>query len=103
MPNPPCALPTNPGTCSLPTLPTRASQSSEVARLSAGNRSKFLNTTRSTMKSQSGKIQNVRGLIEPGELGPTLMHEHVVTDYTPPGQRNQPEVKITLENHFELT
>jgi phosphotriesterase-related protein len=55
------------------------------------------------MTSQRGRIQTVRGLMEPGELGPTLMHEHVVTDYTPPAQRDQPEVEITLENHFELT
>jgi len=55
------------------------------------------------MTNQSGRIQTVRGLIEPGELGPTLMHEHVVTDYTPPAQRDQPEVEITLENHFELS
>jgi phosphotriesterase-related protein len=48
-------------------------------------------------------IQTVRGLIEPDQLGPTLMHEHVVTDYTPPAQRGRDPVEITLENHFELS
>ena len=31
------------------------------------------------------------------------MHEHVVTDYTPPAQRGRKPVEITLENHFELS
>ena len=31
------------------------------------------------------------------------MHEHVVTDYTPPSQRDLEAAKITLENHFELS
>lgn len=54
------------------------------------------------MSDQSGKVQTVRGLVDPSEIGPTLMHEHVVTDYTPPLERALPEVAITLENHFEL-
>jgi phosphotriesterase-related protein len=45
----------------------------------------------------------VRGLIEPDQLGPTLMHEHVLTDYTPPSQRGRKPMEITLENHFELS
>ena len=55
------------------------------------------------MSEQRGKIQTVRGLIDPGALGTTLMHEHVLTDYTPPSQRDLAEVEIVLENHFELT
>jgi phosphotriesterase-related protein len=54
------------------------------------------------MSEQRGKVQTVRGLVDPGELGPTLMHEHVVTDYTPPLERALKEVEITLQNHFEL-
>jgi phosphotriesterase-related protein len=54
------------------------------------------------MTDQSGRIQTVRGLLDPQALGRTLMHEHVVTDYTPPGERHLAEVEITLENHFEL-
>ena len=55
------------------------------------------------MSERTGKIQTVRGLIEPDRLGATLMHEHVVTDYTPPAQRGRKPVEITLENHFELS
>ncbi len=55
------------------------------------------------MSKLSGKVQTVCGLIEPEDLGPTLMHEHVVTDFTPPAERGLEEVEITLENHFELS
>ena len=55
------------------------------------------------MSERTGKAQTVRGLIEPDQLGPTLMHEHVVTDYTPPAQRQLKPIEITLENHFELS
>lgn len=54
------------------------------------------------MTEQCGKVQTVRGLIEPNEVGQTLMHEHVVTDYTPPLERALKEVEITMQNHFEL-
>jgi len=51
-----------------------------------------------------GKIQTVEGLIEPERLGPTLMHEHVLCDLTPPSLASQagPEVEITLENVWEI-
>lgn len=55
------------------------------------------------MSERTGKIQTVRGLIEPDELGRTLMHEHVLADYTPPAQRGRKPAEITLENHFELS
>jgi phosphotriesterase-related protein len=55
------------------------------------------------VSERTGKAQTVRGLIEPDQLGPTLMHEHVVTDYTPPAQRRLKPIEITLENHFELS
>ncbi len=57
--------------------------------------------TRSELK---GRIQTVRGLIEPGELGPTLMHEHLLCDITPPklAALNQPWPEITLENYHEI-
>ena len=35
------------------------------------------------MNERTGKIQTVRGLIEPAELGPTLMHEHLLFDLRP--------------------
>lgn len=34
--------------------------------------------------SRKGRIQTVLGLIEPDELGPTLMHEHLLIDLVPP-------------------
>jgi phosphotriesterase-related protein len=55
------------------------------------------------VSERKGKAQPVRGLIEPDTLGPTLMHEHVVTDYTPPAQRHLKPIEITLQNHFELS
>ena len=33
---------------------------------------------------RKGKIQTVCGLIEPEELGPTLLHEHILWDETRP-------------------
>lgn len=51
-----------------------------------------------------GRIQTVRGLIDPAELGPTLMHEHLLCDITPPklAALNQPWPEITLENYHEI-
>jgi phosphotriesterase-related protein len=51
-----------------------------------------------------GKIQTVEGVIDPEHLGPTLMHEHVLCDLTPPALASQgePEVEITLENVWEI-
>lgn len=34
--------------------------------------------------ARRGKVQTVTGLIEPGELGKTLMHEHLLIDLNPP-------------------
>jgi phosphotriesterase-related protein len=46
----------------------------------------------------------VTGDIEPDALGPTLAHEHLLCDITPPELAAQglPEVEITLENVFEI-
>ncbi|MDO6729052.1 hypothetical protein Q4577_03415 [Marinovum sp. 2_MG-2023] len=51
-----------------------------------------------------GKIQTVTGLIETDELGPTLMHEHLIMDLNLPKDRDysQPEQEITLENSFRI-
>ena len=57
---------------------------------------------------RKGKVQTVRGLIEPDELGPTLMHEHILWDVTRPEVRARaeaeatPEVEITLETVWEV-
>ncbi|MDE2862688.1 MAG: aryldialkylphosphatase, partial [Chloroflexota bacterium] len=54
--------------------------------------------------SIAGKVQTVRGLIEPEELGVTLAHEHLLVDlsptYTPPtepGEREFWEQPVSLE------
>jgi len=57
-----------------------------------------------TRAERRGKIQTVLGLIDPGELGSTLMHEHILCDLKPPDMkaRNLPDVEITLENCWEI-
>ena len=54
------------------------------------------------MSELTGKIQTVRGLIDPSQLGRTLMHEHVVCDFTPTARRPEPPVEINLRNVWEL-
>lgn len=54
------------------------------------------------MQNPTGAIQTVRGLIEREALGPTLMHEHVATDLTPPEQRGLQPAEITLETVWDL-
>ena len=51
-----------------------------------------------------GSIQTVLGPIAPETLGPTLMHEHVLCDITPPrmAAMNVPWPEITLENYFDI-
>lgn len=51
-----------------------------------------------------GYVQTVTGPIAPQALGPTLMHEHVFCDATPPDKAalNEPEVEVTLENVWEI-
>ena len=54
------------------------------------------------MSNSKGKVQTVLGPIDPGDLGPTLMHEHIATEFTPPAQRGEQPVEITLETIWEL-
>ena len=51
-----------------------------------------------------GRIQTVLGLIEPGQLGRTLMHEHVLCDIRPPGIRSENDLgpEITIENTWQI-
>ena len=57
---------------------------------------------------RKGKIQTVCGLIEPEELGPTLMHEHILWDVTRPEVQaaaeaaGTPPVTIALDNVWEI-
>jgi phosphotriesterase-related protein len=58
-------------------------------------------TTRTEL---AGKIQTVLGLIEPDQLGRTLMHEHVLCDIRPPATRTENDLgpEITLENTWQI-
>jgi phosphotriesterase-related protein len=48
--------------------------------------------------SLRGRVQTVLGTIAPGELGPTLMHEHLLVDIRRPSERGPeylgPEIKL---------
>ncbi len=47
--------------------------------------------TRLTRADLTGKIQTVTGLIAPEDLGPTLMHEHLLWDIRTPAMRADPD------------
>ena len=51
-----------------------------------------------------GDIQTVLGPIPARELGPFLVHEHLLTDLTPKGifPPGTPRVEITLENVWDI-
>jgi phosphotriesterase-related protein len=51
-----------------------------------------------------GRAQTVLGLIDPAELGPTLMHEHLLSDIRTPAMRAAPDQgpEITLCNCYAL-
>jgi phosphotriesterase-related protein len=40
--------------------------------------------TRLSRSDLKGRSQTVLGLIDPAQLGSTLMHEHIICDITPP-------------------
>jgi phosphotriesterase-related protein len=60
-----------------------------------------MSTTRQELR---GKIQTVLGPIEPGQLGRTLMHEHVLCDIRAPQSRGDNDLgpEITLENVWQM-
>jgi phosphotriesterase-related protein len=60
--------------------------------------------TRLTRDQMRGKAQTVLGLIDPAELGSTLMHEHLIWNITPPGQRSNPPPpsKLDLQQWWNL-
>ena len=60
--------------------------------------------TRLTREAMRGRAQTVLGLIDPADLGPTLMHEHLLWDIRTPGMRADPDQgpEITLCNCFAL-
>lgn len=59
---------------------------------------------RLTREEMRGKAQTVLGLIDPGELGPTLMHEHLIWDIRTPAMRADADQgpEITLCNCFAI-
>jgi phosphotriesterase-related protein len=59
---------------------------------------------RTTRDERRGQAQTVLGLIDPAQLGPTLMHEHLLWDIRPPALRAEPDQgpEITLCNCFEI-
>ncbi|MBS0546729.1 MAG: aryldialkylphosphatase [Proteobacteria bacterium] len=57
-----------------------------------------------TREGLRGKIQTVLGTIAPGDLGRTLMHEHVLCDIRTPTTRTANDLgpEITLENVWQM-
>ena len=57
---------------------------------------------------RKGRVQTVRGLVKPDDLGPTLMHEHILWDVTRPEVRVEAEangtspITITLDTCCEI-
>jgi phosphotriesterase-related protein len=51
-----------------------------------------------------GKVQTVCGLLDPDQIGWTLLHEHVLVDIRPPEWKSLEQVgeTITLENRFAI-
>ncbi|GCB84106.1 hypothetical protein scyTo_0024850, partial [Scyliorhinus torazame] len=59
-----------------------------------------------TMQELSGKVQTVRGLIDPGQMGRTLTHEHLTMSFAfcysppPPGQEACSEMPMVMKNLY---
>ncbi|UFN49288.1 hypothetical protein LPC08_01175 [Roseomonas sp. OT10] len=49
-----------------------------------------------------GQVMTVLGPLAPDRLGQVLMHEHLLCDLTPPGQRGGAAAEITLGNAFDV-
>ena len=60
--------------------------------------------TRLTRSDLIGKAQTVRGLIDPEDLGPTLMHEHLLWDIRTPKMQANPDQgpEIDLSNCWHI-
>ncbi len=52
----------------------------------------------------TGKVQTVRGIINPESLGATSMHEHVLCDIRPPDWREKDDdgIELSLANHWPI-
>ena len=49
-----------------------------------------------------GKVQTVTGLIEPDEVGPALMHEHLIIDLNPPGARHGFWAQEAIDDEIDI-
>lgn len=56
------------------------------------------------MSERSGKVQTVRGLVDPGEFGHTQTHEHLLITLLPPEMREQlpPDEPLRLDNLWKV-
>lgn len=54
------------------------------------------------MQPPRAKAQTVRGPVDPADLGPTLIHEHVLMDFTPLDRRGEPDADITLSTVWDI-
>src|SRR4026209_742737 len=54
--------------------------------------------------ARQGEVQTVLGPLAPEELGPTLMHEHVLCDLRHPSQRSQEALgpELALDNVWAI-
>lgn len=58
-----------------------------------------------TEPTRKGRVQTVLGVVEPDELGPTLMHEHLLIDLVPPNlaeDADHDETTIDLCNCWKI-
>ncbi len=56
-----------------------------------------------TRDEMRGRAQTVLGLIDPGLLGSTLMHEHLLWSIVRPSEKAGPRgTEVALDNHWEL-
>lgn len=56
---------------------------------------------RLTRDEMRGKAQTVLGLIDPAELGSTIMHEHLLWNITPPARRGEPLPPLDAKRYWK--
>lgn len=61
-------------------------------------------TIRLDRNALKGMAQTVTGIVTPDQLGPTLLHEHILCDIRPPAWKDLPQIgeEITLEDRFAI-
>ena len=48
------------------------------------------------------RVQTVLGPVDPSEIGPVLIHEHLLFDFTHPGKAGDKYAEITPENRWQI-